>query len=120
MIPMMELQTTSDMRVALCALIVRTAYAGDTAAQRSLGDHLDALPFERMADQALIDLAWSRCDKARVGRIVETKSAARYAVETLVLCRECQDLHHIEGTDGRWHRCPNCNPVDHPEPEPVG
>lgn len=117
---MMELQTTSDMRRSLCALIVRDAYAGDAAVKRSLGEHLAVMPFERMGDQALIDMAWERCDHDRVTSIVETRSPVRYAIEVLVLCAECQDQHHVEGTDGRWHRCANCNPVEHPEPETVG
>jgi hypothetical protein len=107
----MELLTTSPLRTGLCALIVGTAYRGTAEAKRALADHLDVLPFERMGDRALIGMAEASCDPAAVAEVL-TRSADRYVVEVLALCRVCSDQHWYDTGDG-WARCPNCNVTEH-------
>lgn len=108
--------TTSDMRVALCeAICLAVMNHGDHADKTKLGRDLDALPFERRTDDALVDMAREWVDAGTVDRIVERKSRNRYECTELFLCPTCRDARFVPDDDGRLDRCEQCNP--RPEPE---
>lgn len=100
------------MRRALCAAIVTTCFAAAPEVKRALAGDLDSMPFERMGDQALMDMAARYVLLDRFEEIVATRSAVRYEVQQLVMCPACQDQHHIEGADERWYPCPRCNRIE--------
>lgn len=104
--------TTSDLRRALCSHICTAVMASDDRWKRWLADQLDAMPFERMGDRALVSMAEKVCDKAKLAKIVKERSAARYDVDELVLCPDCHDMRVVEVEAGRWATCRRCCPLE--------
>lgn len=111
--------TTSALRVALCARIVNTCRDAEDAAWRAwLDERLSALPFERMGDQALINMAHEVLAPDVVSDCLDRFDATRYPImERGSLCRVCGDVGHVPRDDGRWERCTNCNPGREPQGE---
>lgn len=107
--------TTSDMRRALLSAVCAAVYRGTPEQKQWLGEALEACPFERMSDDALVDLAYHVVDPALVTKVAEEKSADRYEVSHRYHCHWCRDERVICDDEGRWGRCANCNPA----PEPV-
>lgn len=103
--------TTSRMRVSLCMQIVQEVRDRKLDWKLWLAQELDALPFERMGDTALIAMAREVLPGDVVSATLERESAVRYEIpERLALCRVCRDLRHVERDDGWFERCQNCNP----------
>lgn len=110
-----DVETTSDLRRWLCGHVCTTVMQSTPEWKRWLGQQLSAMPFERMSDATLIDLARKVLPEADVERALWTLPAERYEVEQLVLCPQCMDQRVVEVEPGRWARCERCNPL----PEPV-
>lgn len=116
---MEDIVTTSEMRVAVCAAICSTVIHADAPTKQRLASDLDALPFERMSDRALIEVGYRYMDRGYVDTLVASRSAVRYEITRLVLCPVCLDERFIEVEPGRYGRCDRCNIA--PEPaEPKG
>jgi hypothetical protein len=107
--------STSDLRKGLCAAICSTVLTADAATKTRLATELDALPFERMGDHALLAMARRYVPAERVTKLLEL-SPARYDVTEFYLCGTCRDQHVIEVEPSAWDRCPNCNAL--PEDDP--
>ena len=120
----MDTQTTSRMRTALCRAICTTVMVhGDGTDKADLARRLDALPFERMGDQALVDMARHFVPAERVDAIVEKAPRDRYECTELYVCHQCRDFGWIGTPDEhgvlRMHRCQQCNPTPEPDAEPA-
>lgn len=117
----MYAETTSELRLALCAEICHATEHGGLEAKAALAAALDSTPFQAMVDDDLIDMAYNYASAARVTQIVAVKSPFRVEVRGEYLCPDCLDSHVLVNGDGRWYRCPRCNvpPVKEPEPEKV-
>ncbi len=106
--------TTTDQRRATCEAIVTTIMGRDAAWKAWLAGELEVLPFERMTDDALLNLADQVCpERVPALRLLPTN---RYEVRELHLCPTCMDAKHVQMDDGRYHRCPQCNALEPVEP----
>lgn len=114
-------ETTSELRLALCAAITRqVSDHGDAERKQWLMDELERRSYETMTDDALVEMAYQAgVPEATVVNLVQTKSAQRVAVQARYLCIECRDSGHVlTSTDpNRYGRCPGCNPDPDPDPE---
>ncbi len=109
---------TSDFRRGLCSAICSHTLAADGPTKAKLAAELDALPFERMGDTALLAMARRFVPAGRLQELLKL-SPVRYAVEAeTFLCPVCHDQHIVEVEPRRWDRCSNCNTVPTLEPEP--
>lgn len=114
--------TTSPLRTALCEHICKTVMLhGDAIDKAQLARDLDVAPFERMTDQALVDMARRYVAAETVDAIVEQCSPIRYECTELFVCHVCRDQRFVLDEDDRYDRCLRCNPRPEPvEPAPAG
>lgn len=103
---------TSQMRQAVIAAITIRA-AGDPQAAALLGAELSTVPYPARSDHDLFVLA------EQLGVPASTLEEAARLDATLVaawrgprppVCDRCSDAGQIARGDGRFARCPQCNP----------
>lgn len=111
------METTSDMRRSLAGLICSTVWRGKTEAKQALADRLTVQPFEAMPTVQLVALAEELCAEADVMRLLHVCDETPYEIEETFLCANCRDEHVVCDSDGRWHRCFQCNPYEPKEPK---
>lgn len=108
---------TSDFRRALCSAICSHTLVATPDVKHRLAADLDALPFERMGDTALLTMARKYVPGPRIEQVLEKCSPVRYEVTEFYLCSVCRDQHIVEVEPGAWGRCPQCNTPAEAEPD---